>query len=126
AIVHMRCESRLVFATQTVRNERREAANDDAFGVNHDPLLFDFAGFRGIGGHAKCPNSTLWSRVGAYLRQITGSVNDNSPKTPLKQHFRDTVSYYLINQAVCWDFPLGVRREDDSTMATSARQVATV
>src|SRR5690606_2510895 len=46
---------RLVLAAQTVRNKGCETANDDAFGVDHDPLLLDLGGFRGIGLHGENP-----------------------------------------------------------------------
>src|SRR5690606_25248815 len=53
--VEMGRVGRLVLAAQTVRNKGCETANDDAFGVDHDPLLLDLGGFRGIGLHGENP-----------------------------------------------------------------------
>ena len=49
--VHMRGEGRLVLAAQDVCDDRGEAAQNDAFGIDQDPLLLDVRRSSGEGFH---------------------------------------------------------------------------
>jgi hypothetical protein len=74
AHVHVRGEGRLVLAAQAHGDDRGEAAQHDALGVDEDPLLVDVLRGRGEGFHragvrAKgAPAEPVRGRMAAYER----------------------------------------------------------
>ncbi|MNW05240.1 hypothetical protein D3C71_2014580 [compost metagenome] len=50
--VHVRREGRLVLAAQAAGDDRSDAAHDQPFGVDQDPLLFNLARFCRVSAHA--------------------------------------------------------------------------
>src|SRR5262249_11854621 len=52
AAIHVRRVGRLVLAAQAVGDDAGETAENDAVGIDHEPLLGDLGGLGGIGLHA--------------------------------------------------------------------------
>ena len=53
AAIHVRREGRLVLAAKDARDLRRQAAEDQTMGIDHEPLLLDLRGLGGIGFHCR-------------------------------------------------------------------------
>src|SRR3546814_18886712 len=53
----MRGEGRLVLAAEVVGDDRGEAAENDAIGIDHEPLLFDLARLGRVGPHSDHPRT---------------------------------------------------------------------
>ena len=51
AHIHMRGKSRLVLAAQAHCDDRRQTAQNDAFGINQEPLFVDISRFCCVGFH---------------------------------------------------------------------------
>src|SRR5690606_33511299 len=57
AHVDVRRIGRLVLALEARGNDRRQAADYEAFGVDQDPLLFHLAGLGDVGFHLEAPGT---------------------------------------------------------------------
>src|SRR5215207_5816004 len=62
AAIDVRGVARLVLAAQAHRDDRGEAADDEAGGVDDDPLLVDVGGFQGKGFHRFDPKGLRFGK----------------------------------------------------------------
>jgi hypothetical protein len=90
AHVHVRREGRLVLAAQDIRDDRGKAAQNDAFGVDQDPLLLDVRRRCGKGFHMRGSRFKTNGRRNGRPGAGDGVLYDRS-RIPRQAHDRNFI-----------------------------------